>query len=466
MPTLQFLGAAGTVTGSKYLLEAAGERLMIDCGLFQGEKALRLRNWQPLPTDPAGLRWLALTHAHLDHTGYIPRLVRQGFRGAILSTPATMELAKLLLPDSGHLQEEDAAYANKKGFSKHSPALPLYTHDEAAKSLERFQAIDESKPLELSPHFTLRFFRAGHILGARMIHVTVRENGRSCRILFSGDLGRSEQLIILPPVVPEPAETLLLESTYGDSLHPTDDPRIRLANLVEATAARGGKLIIPAFAVGRTQELLYLFRELVQGKQIHTLPIHVDSPMAIDVTDLYRRHHEDHNLATEKLESGGLKLFSQPNVKFDRTVEESKALNDASFPAIIISASGMATGGRVLHHLAHCLPDHRNSVLLVGFQAAGTRGQAIQSGAESVKIHGQSVPIRARIETMANLSGHADYGEILDWLTRFGWRPERVYLVHGEPRAAQSLEVKVREKLGWKVEIAQYLEKVELGGNG
>ncbi len=462
MPTLQFLGATGTVTGSKYVLEAQGERLMIDCGLFQGEKELRLRNWNPLPLPPSNLQWLVLTHAHLDHIGYIPRLIKDGFRGQILASAATVDLARLVLPDSGHLQEEDAEYANKKGFSKHAPALPLYTYQDAMNSLESFRAIDESKPLGLGSHYTLRFFRAGHILGARMIEVAIRENGRSCKVLFSGDLGRFPQLIIPEPVVPDGADYLLCESTYGDRLHPHDDFRSRLANIVESTAERGGTVIIPSFAVGRTQELLYLFRELIEQQKMHALPVHVDSPMAIDVTDIYRRHHEDHNLEMDTLESRGVKIFSPPEVHFDRSVEESKALNDAHFPMVIISASGMATGGRVMHHLARCLPDHRNAILFVGFQAAGTRGQMIQSGAESVKMLGQDVRVRARIETMENLSAHADYGEILGWLTRFQKPPQKTFLVHGEPRAAQALREKIGQQLRWNVYIPSYLEKVSL----
>jgi len=462
MATLQFLGAAGTVTGSKYVVEAGGERLMIDCGLFQGPKELRQRNWDPLPISPASIRWLVLTHAHLDHVGYIPRLVKEGFAGEILATGATVELARLTLPDSGHLQEEDAEYANLKKFSKHSPALPLYTEEEAIKSLEKLRAIDESKPLELSPHFSLRFFRAGHILGARSIEVTVRENGGACRVLFSGDLGRNHQLIIREPAAVDGADYLLVESTYGDRLHPADDYRARLAEIVEATVARGGTVVIPSFAIGRTQELLYLFRQLMAEGKMHSTPIHVDSPMAIDVTEIYRRHHEDHNLETTELEDEGRRPFAPPEVHFDRTREESLALNALRSPAIIISASGMATGGRVLHHLARCLPDHRNTILFVGYQGAETRGRTIQSGAPTVKIHGQDVPIRARVETIENLSAHGDYSEILQWLGRFPKAPGETFIVHGEPEPAESLRQKVRGQLGWSARAANYLEKVSL----
>jgi len=291
MATLTFLGATDTVTGSKYLLEAGGERLMIDCGLFQGDKELRLRNWNPLPVPPASVQWLVLTHAHLDHLGYVPRLVKDGFRGQILASSATVDLAKIVLPDSGHLQEEDAAFANKKGFSKHTPALPLYTYEEAVKSLEYLRAVDGLKPQELSSHFSLKLFFAGHILGARMVEVTVQENGKTKKLLFSGDLGRFPQLIIPEPAVPEDGfDYMLLESTYGDRLHPKEDIGARLASIVESTAAYGGTVVIPSFAVGRTQELLYLFRELIERNKLHSLPIHVDSPMAIDVTHLYEKH--------------------------------------------------------------------------------------------------------------------------------------------------------------------------------
>jgi metallo-beta-lactamase family protein len=462
MATLTFLGAAGTVTGSRYLLEAGGERLMIDCGLFQGEKELRLRNWSPFPVKPSSIQWLVLTHAHLDHTGYIPRFVNEGFRGQVLATQATVDLAHLLLPDSGYLQEEDARYANKKHFSKHEPALALYTYEEAVKSLEFFRAVDESKPVEVSSHFTLRFFAAGHILGARSIEVTVRENDTARTVLFSGDIGRYHQLIIRRPAVPKGADILLVESTYGDRLHPADDFRARLGSIVESTAARGGSVVIPAFAVGRTQELLYVFRELIAQGEMHSLPIFVDSPMAIDTTDLYRRHHEDHNLEMERLVAQGIKPFSPPDVHFARSVEESKALNDSRLPTIIISASGMATGGRVLHHLARCLPDHRNTILFVGFQAAGTRGQMIQSGAPTVKMYGAEVPVRARIESMENLSGHADYGEILRWLGQVPKKPDQTFVVHGEPGAAQALREKITQQLHLEASVAAYLQRVSL----
>jgi len=463
MPSLTFLGATGTVTGSKYLLEASGERLLIDCGLFQGRKELRLRNWSPLPVDPAGIHWVVLTHAHLDHTGYIPRLVKEGFHGRVWASPATVDLSSLTLPDSGHLQEEDARYANKKGFSKHKPALPLYTHDEAVRSLELFSVADGKEPLELSSHFKLRFIRAGHILGARMVEVTVTEAGKSVKVLFTGDIGRFPQLIIREPAVPDAVDYLVCESTYGDRLHPTDDFHARMAGIVESTAGRGGSVIIPSFAIGRTQELLYLFRKLISQNQMHELPIHVDSPMAIDATDLYRKHHEDHNLEADEFESEGHRLFAQPNVHFDRSVEASKALNECRYPTVIISASGMATGGRVLHHLVRCLPDHHNTILFVGFQAPGTRGHSIQTGAETVKIHGQQVPVRAHVETIGNLSAHADYSEITRWLAKFPAPPRKTFLTHGEPHAAEALQQRIVEKLQWTVAVPSYLDKIALG---
>ncbi len=462
MATLTFLGATGTVTGSRYLLEAGGERLMVDCGLFQGEKALRERNWRPLPIPAASVRWLLLTHAHIDHTGYIPRFVQDGFQGLVFASAATVDLAHLLLPDAGHLQEEDAGYANRKGFSKHQPALPLFTYQDAIDALQQFQAMDESKPLELSSHFSVRTYAGGHILGARMLEVTVKENGVARKVLFSGDVGRPHQLILREPAIPEPPDYFLLESTYGDRLHPSDDVRSRLASLLAATADKHGRLVVPAFAVGRTQELLYLLRELAAQGRMPNLPIHVDSPMAIDATDLYRRHHEDHNLEMDRLEAGGIRPFSPPGLHLDRTVDESKALNDASGPLMIISASGMATGGRVLHHLERALPDSRNTILFVGFQAAGTRGQFLESGAASVKMHGGEVPVRARIESLGSLSGHADYGEMLRWLARFPKPPAKTFLVHGEPAGAGSMRDKIRQQLGWEVTVPAFNETIAL----
>jgi metallo-beta-lactamase family protein len=409
------------------------------------------------------VEWLVLTHAHLDHVGYIPRLVKDGFRGQILASAATVDLAKIVLPDSGHLQEEDAEFANRKGFSKHRPALPLYTYEEAVKSLEYIRAVNAHKPLEISPHFTIRGFFAGHILGARMLEATVRENGTTKNLLFSGDLGRFPQLIIPEPAVPEDGfDYLLLESTYGNRRHPQEDIGARLASIVERTAGNGGRVLIPSFAVGRTQELLYLFRELIEQKKMHSLPIHVDSPMAIDVTHLYEKHAEDHSLELETLEAQGIQPFSPPNLHYDKTVDESKQLNDARYPMVIISASGMATGGRVVHHLERCLPDHRNTVLFVGFQAVGTRGQAIQSGAPSVKMYGHEVHVRARIETIENLSAHADYEEILAWLRRFQKAPGKAFLVHGEPQASEALHQRIAQRLRWDVEVPTYLQQAKL----
>jgi metallo-beta-lactamase family protein len=373
-----------------------------------------------------------------------------------------LDLCRLLLPDSGHLQEEDARYANKKGFSKHKPALPLYTQDDAVRCLNLFRPVDESKPLDLSAHYSVRFFRAGHILGARSLEVTVRESGSSRRVVFSGDLGRYNRLLIKEPQTPDGADILLLESTYGDRLHPAEDIYSRLAGIAEASASRGGTLVIPAFAVGRTQELLYLFREVITQGRMRQMPIHVDSPMAIDATDLYGRHHEDHNVNMEDMESQGVKTLSPPGVHCDRTSEESKALNDIPGPLVIISASGMATGGRVLHHLEQRLPDSRNTVLFVGYQVEGTRGHTIQSGSATVKIHGHEVPIHARVESMETLSGHADSGEIMRWLRGFPEPPRKTYLVHGEPASSEALKSKIAKELKWDVEIRRYLEQVSL----
>ena len=463
MATLTFLGATGTVTGSKYLLEAGGERLMIDCGLFQGEKELRLRNWNPLPIPPSSIQWLVLTHAHLDHTGYIPRLVKDGFRGQIYASPATVDLSKLVLPDSGHLQEEDAAYANKKGFSKHDPALPLYTYDEAVKSLESFSAIDESKPLELSSHFTLRCFSAGHILGARMIEVTVRENGSVKRILFSGDLGRFPQLILREPVVPEDGfDYMLLESTYGDRLHPRDDVGARLASIVEGTAQRWRHRGDSFVCGGPDAGTALPFPRAHRCGKMHSLPIHVDSPMAIDVTDLYRRHEEDHDLQTERWKRRASNPSLRPTCTLTKAWKTPSSLNDAhlsdghhlgerhGYRRARRSSPGTLPPGPSQHHP------------LCGFSGGGYARQAIQSGAQPVKMYGHDVHMRARIETIENLSAHADYGEILAWLKRFSKAPGRTFMVHGEPRASEALRQRIAQELHWDVTVPTYLQTVTL----
>ena len=461
MAKLTFLGAAGTVTGSKYLVESGGKRLLVDCGLFQGEKELRLRNWAALPADPKTFDWVVLTHAHIDHTGWLPRLVAAGFRGPIYANPATCELTRILLADSAHLQEEDADYAARKGFSKHPQPLPLYTEADAQAALGRLGEIPRSEAFRISPEFSVRGYDAGHILGSSSLELTITENGRAMTVVFSGDIGRYDQPILNNPRTPPRADYLLCEATYGDRDHPPGSVGEILADLINRVAKRNGAVVIPAFAVGRVQTLLYLIRELELAGRIPRLPTFVDSPMAITATQLYLAHREDHSLEfTQKEEHNGDPLDTH-DVRMTRTVEESKRINDVPC-CLILSASGMATGGRVLHHLARRLPDARNAVLLAGFQAAGTRGRQLAEGAKAVKIHGEFVPVRAEIVELHQLSAHAGQSELLRWLDGLQAPPKRTFLVHGEPPGLNALAGLIRQRKNWNVEIAQYAQSVEL----
>ena len=461
MAKITFLGAAGCVTGSKYLVEASGKRLLVDCGLFQGTKELRQRNWDPLPEDPSMFDWVLLTHAHLDHTGYLPRLVRDGFRGPILANAATRELCSILLPDSAHLQEEDAEHAATYGYSKHSPPLPLYTQEEVEPVLKRFQDIPRSAPFTISPQFSVRPHDAGHILGSASLELTITENGRSTVVLFSGDIGRYDQPILKDPEPPPRADYLLCESTYGDRDHPGDSPYDALAEVINRVAKRGGVIVIPAFAVGRTQLLMYVLRQLEDGQRIPHLPVYVDSPMAINVTGLYMRHHEDHSAEFTREESDGDPLNAH-KVHMTRSVEESKQINNVSTPCIILSASGMATGGRVLHHLARRLPDARNAVLLAGFQAEGTRGRALLEGAKTLRIHGEDVPVRAEVIELGQFSAHAGRSEILRWLAGLPAPPRQTFIVHGEPAPASALQGAIQSQMRWGVTVAAYRQTYDL----
>ena len=461
MAKLTFLGAAGTVTGSKYLVEAGGNRLLVDCGLFQGEKELRLRNWAPLPIEPRTMDWVVLTHAHIDHTGYLPRLVRDGFRGPIYANQATCELARILLADSAHLQEEDAERAGRKGYSKHAKPLPLYTVEEAQQALARLHEIPRSDPFRISPEFSVRGFDAGHILGSSSLELTITENGGTVTVVFSGDVVRYDQPILNNPHTPPRADVLLCESTYGDRDHPGGSVLDELADVINRVAGRGGSVVIPGFAVGRIQTLLYLIRQLELAGRIPRLPTFVDSPMAITATQLYLAHREDHSAEFARVERQNGDPLDVHDVHMTRSVEESKRIN-AVPSCLILSASGMATGGRVLHHLEQRLPDARNAVLLAGFQAAGTRGRALAEGARTVHMFGTDVPVRAEILGMHQLSAHAGQSELMRWLEGFQAPPQRAYLVHGEPPALSALQALIREKKQWKVEIAQYAQTVEL----
>ena len=449
---LTFLGGAGTVTGSKYLLGVDGRRILIDCGLFQGFKQLRLRNWAPFPVRPSDIDQVLLTHAHLDHSGYIPLLVRNGFRGRVLCTDATVALCSLLLPDSGYLQERDAEFANRHGFSKHKPALPLYTQADAELSLERFRPVSFHKALPIGGGLTARFLYAGHILGAAMIELIHGET----KIVFSGDLGRPQDVSLFDPEYVETADYLIVESTYGDRTHEARNPEDALAEAIQSTILRGGTVLIPAFAVGRTQSLLFHLHRLKKEKRIPDLPIYVDSPMAIDATEIFAAHTRDHRMNAAEIRE----IFAVAH--YVRTIEESKKLALAGAPKIILSASGMATGGRVLHHLETYAPDPRNLILFAGFQAGGTRGAAMTAGAETIKMHGRYIPVRATVENLQMLSAHADANEILAWLRHFRIPPKMTFITHGEPAAADALRHRITEELGWTCTVPDYRDEAEL----
>ena len=437
---------------------------MIDCGLFQGLKELRQRNWQSLPLSPASIGWVILTHAHIDHSGYLPRLVHDGFSGPIYATPGTADLLDILLPDSARLQEEDADYANRKGYSKHKPAVPLYTEADARRTLKQVQKVSYNEEVRLSKLLKIRFIPAGHILGSSFVAADITERDHDpIRVLFSGDIGRYSEPILNDPAPVEEADYLLIESTYGNRLHEHADPKDRLAEIINATASRGGKVIIPAFAVGRTQLLVYYLRELEDEGRIPVLPVAVDSPMGVSVTKLYSKHGEDHDLDMQALVKMKRNPLATRSFSLVQGKDGSKTLGQQPGPAIIISASGMATGGRVLHHLARYLPDPASAVILVGYQAVGTRGRRMQEGEQEIKIHGQMVPVNARVESMGSLSAHADSGELLRWLQGFKRPPRTTFIVHGEPESAVALRDSIASQFGWNVVIPTYKEVVELG---
>lgn len=453
MPALTFLGAAGTVTGSKHLLDVGDHRVLVDCGLFQGLKELRLRNWAALPLDASRIDAVILTHAHLDHCGFLPRLVSQGFRGRIFCTPATKDLCSLVLPDSARIQEEDARSANRRGYSKHHPALPLYTEVDAARALTQLQPVGYERPVPVVPGIEVEFINAGHLLGSAYARVSIDDR----TVLFGGDLGRYGR-----PVLPDPspiasADALLLEATYGDRVHPPDDDGARLAALISETVQRGGRLIIPSFAIGRVEEVIYWIKHLEDAHRIPLLPVWVDSPMAAAALDFYTTRSSE--LDPGQREVGA---FCTTRMKVVASTEQSKALTRSNEPGIVIASSGMATGGRVLHHLVAALPDPRNTVLFVGYQAAGTRGRLLCDGARQVKIHGRQVTVAARIERLDSMSAHADASEIMRWLSCFTRPPATTYLVHGEPGPLQVLAARIAAELRWSVHIAKHLERVEL----
>jgi metallo-beta-lactamase family protein len=461
MAKITFLGAAGTVTGSKYLVEANGKRLLVDSGLFQGGKDLQQRNWDRLPEDPGTFNWVVLTHAHIDHTGYLPRLVSDGYKGPIYADAATIELCGYLLPDSARLQEEDADHATKGGYSNHQPPLPLYTEEEAMAALKQFSEMPRSGVFQISPEFSVRPHDAGHILGSSSLELTITENGKSFVVLFSGDIGRYTQPILKDPETPPRADYLLCESTYGDRDHPSDPQYNQLADVISRVAKRGGVIVVPAFAVDRTQLLLYVIGQLQAQNRIPSLPVYVDSPMAVNVTELYRKHHEDHSAAYTQKEAGGDPL-SGVSIHLTHSVDESKKISEINTPCIIISASGMATGGRVLFHLARRLPDARNAVLFCGYQAEGTRGRALLEGAKTLRIHGQDVIVKAEVVNLPQFSAHAGRNELLRWLTGMPAPPRMTFIVHGEPAASIALESAIQAQFKWKTTRPQYHQSFDL----
>jgi len=449
---IQFLGATGTVTGSKYLLDAAGQRVLVDCGLFQGFKQLRLRNWARLPVPVKTIDAVVLTHAHIDHSGYLPLLVKNGFRGKVWCTRSTADLCAILLPDAGHLQEEEARYANRHGFSRHKPALPLFSADDAREALERLHPVDFDHEFRIG-RLGVRLSPAGHILGAASALI----NAEGKRLLFSGDLGRPNDPVMRSPAPMPEADYAVVESTYGDRRHPEIDPEAELEPLLARALARGGVVVIPSFAVGRAQALLLHIARLKARRAIPDVPVFLNSPMAAEATRIYQNHSSEHRISLEDCRAIG----SVATVA--TTPEESKALNARRGPMIIVSASGMATGGRVLHHISAFAPDAGNLILFAGYQAGGTRGAAMVQGASSVKIHGAYVPVRAEVAQLLSASSHADADEILGWLRTAPKPPGHLFVTHGEPRAADALRHRIEEALGWRCEVPDYLEEIVLG---
>jgi metallo-beta-lactamase family protein len=460
MASIRFLGAAGTVTGSRFLVEWGSSRVLVDAGLFQGPKELRLRNRAPWPVDPASIDAVVLTHAHIDHSGALPLLGRSGFRGAVHCTPATRDLAALLLPDSGRLQEEEARYANRKGYSKHAPAAPLYDEADALAVLPRLSPLRYGERREVTAGVAVRFHRAGHILGSATVELELL-GPRPRRLLFSGDVGRYDAPILPDPEPGVAADLLVLESTYGGRRHPAAAPDAALRDEVRRAVAQGGALLVPSFAIGRAQEMLFTLRALERRGEIPQLPVFLDSPMAVDATPLFLAHREEHDREMARLLADGEEPLRPAKLSFVRTPQQSKAVNEVRGPCVIISASGMATGGRVLHHLAHRLPDPRTTVLLVGYQAAGTRGWSLQHGAATLRMHGEDVPVKARVASIEGFSAHADEEELTRWLGTFPSPPGRTFLVHGEPAALAAARQRM-DRLGWASHVPAHLEEVPL----
>lgn len=488
MAYLQFLGAAETVTGSKHLINTRpgsdgrqGLQVLLDCGLFQGPKEWRVRNWEDTPVPAREIDAVILTHAHLDHCGWIPRLVKEGFSGPIYATQPTIDLCSVILPDSGHLQEEEARFHNQKRSSRHDPALPLYTLAEAEDCLRLFQPVPFATEKRLSPEMAFRFVHAGHILGSSMVEVFFTQDGRSRKFLFTGDIGRVRlrpgapapdaqhangqapgRVVRSGPEPNEDPELLVMESTYGNRQHPHDDVRPQLTQIINDTVRRGGSVVVPAFAVERTQKFLFLLKELMESGQIPRVPVFTDSPMAIKAVEIYLKYAEEFTEEARALVAKYGSPLGWPGFHFAPKQEDSRKINEVRYPCIIVSSSGMVTGGRILHHLMLRLADPRNQVLFIGFQAPGTRGEIIKNRAKSVRIFSQEVPIRAQVAALEQFSDHADTPELLDWLKTFKQPPRQTFLVHGEPQASSQLQQAISSSLGWNVKIAHWLEKVPL----
>ncbi|MDP2371917.1 MBL fold metallo-hydrolase [Rhodoferax sp.] len=445
--TITFLGGANTVTGSKYLVRHDGHCLLVDCGMFQGYKLLRLRNWTPLPVAPDEIDAVLLTHAHLDHSGYLPLLAKEGFEKHVYATPATRDLCRILLPDSGHIQEEDAAFANRHGYSKHSPAMPLYTRQDALDCLPLLKPVPMGKTFSPITGWRATFSSAGHILGAASLLLEVA--GR--RILFSGDLGRPDDTIMNPPDAAPGADTVLIESTYGDREHPKEDVQAELGPALQRLAKRGGVAVIPVFAVGRAQALLHAIAQLKLGGVLpKTLPVFLDSPMAVHSTHLFEQHQGEHRLSARETRA------LTHSATMVNSTDESKALASRHGPMVILAASGMATGGRVLHHLAHHAGNHRNMIILTGFQAPGTRGATLAGGARSVRIHGRDVAVNAQVIQLQSASAHADANQLLAWLRTMPKAPDQVYVVHGDLGPADELRKRIKHELGWRALVPEH----------
>lgn len=461
MATLSFWGGVGTVTGSKYLIDTGRARVLVDCGVFQGLKELRERNWQDPPFDPRKLDAVFITHAHIDHTGYLPRLVTQGFSGPVFCSRGTADLLKILLPDAGRLQEEEADYRNRHKLTKHSPALPLYTEKDANASLKLLEPLSNvGGAADAAPGVKVSFQIAGHILGASLVLVELADSDR--RVLFSGDLGHYHQPILRDPAPPPACDYLLVESTYGDRLHEREDPKNRLREIIVDAAERNTPVLIPAFAVGRTQELIYVIRELEDEKSVPVIPVFVDSPMAAAATTAYAQRKEEHDEEYASVLAQKRHPLRTHNMGTATSRGESKALNDAVGARVIISSSGMLTGGRVLHHALRILPDPNATIVFVGFQAAGTAGRRVMDGEPEVKIMGQRLPVRCRIERIGGFSAHADWKEVLRWLEGLPSAPRLAFTTHGEPEASQAMAKRITERFGWRVEVPSYGQTVEL----